>query len=66
MAARNKSNMGKTWKKKKKKEASVTTLKYELKNYEIIAKLLKTMSPTVTDVDRYKAWNKYVCHKNIF
>ncbi|XP_050599551.1 katanin p60 ATPase-containing subunit A-like 2 isoform X1 [Bombus affinis] len=54
------------WEKLEKKETSVTTLKYELKNYEIIAKLLKTMSPTVTDVDRYKAWNKYVCHKNIF
>ncbi|XP_048265420.1 LOW QUALITY PROTEIN: katanin p60 ATPase-containing subunit A-like 2 [Bombus terrestris] len=55
------------WEKlEKKKETSVTTLKYELKNYEIIAKLLKTMSPTVTDVDRYKAWNKYVCHKNIY
>ncbi|XP_048270150.1 katanin p60 ATPase-containing subunit A-like 2 [Bombus terrestris] len=58
--------MNPMFKRLEKGETSTTTLKYELKNYKIIAKLLKKMSPTVTNVDRYEAWKKYVCQNKIF
>ncbi|XP_068987923.1 katanin p60 ATPase-containing subunit A-like 2 isoform X1 [Bombus flavifrons] len=46
------------WRRLEKKETPVITLKYELKNYEILAKLLKKMSPTVMQIDKYDTWNK--------
>ncbi|XP_076483484.1 katanin p60 ATPase-containing subunit A-like 2 [Bombus vancouverensis nearcticus] len=46
------------WRRLEKKETPVTTLKYELKSYEILAKLLKKMSPTVMQIDKYDTWNK--------
>ncbi|XP_043583432.1 katanin p60 ATPase-containing subunit A-like 2 isoform X2 [Bombus pyrosoma] len=46
------------WRRLEKKETSVTTLKYELKDYEILEKLIKKMSPTVMQIDKYDTWNK--------
>ncbi|XP_050495725.1 katanin p60 ATPase-containing subunit A-like 2 isoform X5 [Bombus huntii] len=46
------------WRRLEKKETPVTTLKYELKSYEILAKLLQKMSPTVMQIDKYDTWNK--------
>ncbi|XP_060831760.1 katanin p60 ATPase-containing subunit A-like 2 [Bombus pascuorum] len=46
------------WKRLEKNETSVTALKYELKDYEILAKLIKKMSPTVVQIDKYDTWNK--------
>ncbi|XP_076483669.1 katanin p60 ATPase-containing subunit A-like 2 [Bombus vancouverensis nearcticus] len=46
------------WRRLEKKETPVTTLKYELKSYEILAKLFKKMSPTVMQIDKYDTWNK--------
>ncbi|XP_050575614.1 katanin p60 ATPase-containing subunit A-like 2 [Bombus affinis] len=58
--------MNPMFKRLEERETSITTLKYELKNYKIIAKLLKKMSPTVTNVDRYEEWKKCVCQDKIF
>ncbi|KAK1116750.1 hypothetical protein K0M31_018139 [Melipona bicolor] len=46
------------WKKLEKEEMSIGNLKYELRNYEILANLMKETLPTVTNVNKYNLWNK--------
>ncbi|KAF3426690.1 hypothetical protein E2986_05722 [Frieseomelitta varia] len=46
------------WKKLEKEEMSIGNLKYELRNYQILANLMKETLPTVTNVNKYNLWNK--------
>ena len=48
------------WKKLEKEEMPIGNLKYELRNYEILANLMEKTLPTVTNVNKYNLWNKRI------